>query len=239
MHAVLGACALSALAAFAAYQATGGVDWRVMLALIPAVVFGVLYGALRRQEPSQRWVLPLGLATILLTEMNLMATVLEQIMAPGRGKAGLADPAAVFLMLILGTVWALRVHLDVKGFCWAAATSLIVLWLPWVAFTDAPAEFLMMALACLGAGAQMRWIAEQRAYDVYRRETVWPQLWQRHVADVLAEREEDERLLAPPRNEDEMESSFMSLALALEKRRAEAEIAAEDANRARRVDSQG
>ncbi|MEZ5365714.1 MAG: hypothetical protein R2748_26135 [Bryobacterales bacterium] len=217
----MGAGAISALTALVTYRASGQYDGHFVVSALLAIAFTAAYVALRIKAPPEHWVRPAGIVTILLTQLNVMAALLSQLTTPSRN-AGLADPTAVFLMLIAGTLWAMRVLLDTNGVLWAAMISLSLLWMPWIGLVDAPVKFLMIALACVGAGAQMQWIAAQRAYDAYRRETVWPQLWDRHLAQALGEQNEANRRPAPPDDNGGMRSSLMSMALVLDKRRANA-----------------
>lgn len=176
--AFVGAAVLALLTGAASYRAAGDAfDWRAGIGATLAGAFLASYFLVKSRGLSRRWLAPLGLITITLTLVNLMACMMEQFRADLASKQAAMEPALVFLTLIAGTLWALRIHLSPVGFALGSGMTVGILWAPWIALTEAPIEFGLTALACLAVGAQMRWIAAERAYARYRREVVWPRLW--------------------------------------------------------------
>lgn len=196
--AFIGAAILACLTGFASYRAAGDVfDWRAGVSLTLGCSFLATYGLIKTQRFSRRWLAPLGQVAIALTLINLMACMMEQFRAGVASQQAAMDPALVFLTLIAGSLWALRVHLSPVGFVLGAAITMGILWAPWIALTEAPIEFALTGLACLAAGAQMRWIGAERAYATYRRKVIWPRLWRGSV-QAVALRELSRRTAAMP-----------------------------------------
>lgn len=187
--ALLGAAILAFVTGAGSYRAAGGaIDWRVGISLTLGSSFLASYFLIKTQDFSRRWLAPAGLITITLTLINLMACLLEQFQVEVGSKQASADPAFVFLALVVGSLWALRIHVSPVSFTLGAAVTAAILWAPWITLTQAPAEFALTGLACLAVGAQMRWIGAERAYAAYRRKVVWPQLWRGSMqAAVLRE----------------------------------------------------
>jgi hypothetical protein len=175
--------ALAFLMAMVSYQGApeGSIGWRapVSLALAAAMLGG--YVASRKSALPGPLLAPIGLAAVLVTHLNLMSCVMERMSATEGYRSGAADPVFILLTLVVGTLWALRIDLSMQGFTWMALITTAILWAPWVFRTSAPAEFGLVAAAAIATGAQLRFLGVERAYDAYRREQVWPQLWKKHL----------------------------------------------------------
>jgi hypothetical protein len=177
------AAILALLMAAIAYVPTPGEPppWRVALSL---AMFGVFLFAYFRLEVSalpSRWLALIGLTTIVTTQINLMTCVAERALAGMQNLSSSTDPTLILFSLVTGTLWALRIHLALDAFLSTAAITISILWLPWMVLTGAPVEFLVFAAACFATGAYLRRMAVQRAYESYRREILWPEIWRQNI----------------------------------------------------------
>ncbi len=214
--AMAGAALLAFLTAAASFRAADGMfDWRVGVSLTLGGSFLASFFLIKSHGFSRVWLAPLGLITITLTLVNLMACMMEQVKAGLAHSEAAVDPALVFLTLIVGSLWALRIHLSPTGFTLAAIITGVVLWGPWVMLSSAPFEFALIGLACIAAGAQMRWIGAERAYAAYCREVVWPRLWRGSVQAAVL-REISQRANEPPKAEPANNSVMDQLASAVD-----------------------
>ena len=174
---VFGAALLAFLTAAVSYSAADGVlDWRIGISLTLGGAFLAAYALLETQRFTRAWLAPIGYIAIALTLTNVMACMTEQVRGALEHGRAAADPALIFFMLVVGSLWALRIHLSPGGFTLSAILTFGILWAPWLVLSQAPVGFVLAGLACVGAGAQLRWMAAERAYAVYRRTVVLPRL---------------------------------------------------------------
>ena len=168
---------LAAVTAAASYRAAGDViDLRVAINLTLAASFLASLLLTRDRGFSRRWLAPIGLSTIAITSLNLTAFLLEQFQTGLSSAHAAGLPVLALATMIVGSLWALRIHLTPTGFVLGAVLTAGILWAPWVALAESPMPLALTGLACLGAGVWMRWAGARRAYASYRRRIVLPRL---------------------------------------------------------------
>ena len=219
IESLAGAAVLAGLASFASYEAMDALGWRAALSAALAAGFFAAFLYVRGKSEPGPWIAPAGLATLTVTQLNLVNCAIEYLNG-GQHALGTPEAAYVIVALAAGTLWALRIHLSLEAFVWAAGITAAILWLPWLSLVEAPLEFCLMGAATIAVGAQMRAVSAERAYDAYRRETLWPSLWRKRLD--LAVTRELAALGAAVANspwktavEDREETSVLSLAMAL------------------------
>lgn len=150
--------------------------WRAVWDFCLFAAFVVCYFRVETARLPSRWLALIGLTTIVVTEINLSTFTADLILAGASGDTAVGDPALVLLAAAC-TIWALRTHLSPQGFATTAFITAAILWCPWAALTRASVELGFAAAASFAGGGVLRWVEAERAYDVYRRETVWPRMW--------------------------------------------------------------
>jgi hypothetical protein len=241
-----GFAAILALAmAAVAYQPSpsGSPPWRSLLSFALCAVFLFAYLRLDTSALPRPLVALIGFTTIITTQINLMTCVAELVLTKPL-RAGVFEAALVLFALATGTIWALRINLQRGAFLATCAVTAAVLWLPWLMFNSEPVEVVVLGLICGVAGAQLRWIAAERAYDVYRREVLWPRLWRDSIElevelELLALSAAVNQPIEPfALDDDRYEGSIVQLADALAEHRAQSP-ATDSEREARRERRQG